>query len=360
MGNHLLRRARPDAEGYTGCCVKNDFGAMVRNPKENAKCEDDGLRARSIFATQTASAFIKSKTAGRYRRGTASLPARLTPKIRANRASPSAADPLTKVTWTKASVGTACDDGNPCTTGDKCFKRSGMRRRRKLREVYCGGIFNQTVACNDDNPCTVDYCGKDGRKLRKRAAERLRRMQRRRRRHNKRRLHKRRLLARRRRKPARQTSDRCRACPTAIRPRFQLRRSVLLGRRIWRVLRQKIPAITCADTAARSRRLQPRRLHGFVAGQYGGRLGYNLGPMSSNKTMTKIATTSARQVCAGDLKGDGVVVLVFVNYSGASQVFFNNRLQPGIFDVPRSWTFRSRRKRLRYRRHERRTVTPSR
>jgi hypothetical protein len=39
--------------------------------------------------------------------------------------------------------GMECNDGNPCTAGDKC--KSGI----------CTGV---SVSCNDNNPCTEDYC----------------------------------------------------------------------------------------------------------------------------------------------------------------------------------------------------------
>src|SRR5207302_7555039 len=42
----------------------------------------------------------------------------------------------------------ACDDGNPCTTGETCVNGT------------CGG--GTTTVCNDNNPCTDDTCGANG------------------------------------------------------------------------------------------------------------------------------------------------------------------------------------------------------
>ncbi len=333
MGNTCCGAPDPTPEGYTGCCVKNDFGAMVRNPKENAKCEDDGLACTLDFCDANGFCVHQIENGWCVIDAACVASGAINPKNSCESCSPSAADPLTKVTWTKASVGTACDDGNPCTTGDKCFKRSGSGGGGSSEEVYCGGIFNQTVACNDENPCTVDYCGKDGESC---VNEPLK------------------DYAECNDGVAGTINDVCISgvCSHADAGSPPANNGSLPG------LPDGYPDLVFSsgeaffwdkNLGAFSAKKYDYNLRGyrgakaadfnrdgymdFVAANMAGDSVIIWGPMSSNKTMTKIATTSARQVCAGDLNGDGFVDLVFVNYSGASQVFFNNRLQPGKFDV---------------------------
>ena len=64
----------------------------------------------------------------------------------------------------KLTVGSTCDDGNPCTSGDRCgFDTWGNFVCLQGSTNVCTCTPGNDAQCNDGNPCTQDTCNSQGK-----------------------------------------------------------------------------------------------------------------------------------------------------------------------------------------------------